>query len=73
MQKWEYLDVSVTYGSGTECFLYISGERQRVTTADVQATRLLNRFGEQGWELVAFESPASIYIFKRPNKFQISD
>jgi hypothetical protein len=56
MQKWEYM------------VRIISGEKVRIIREsdmlDEQTTKLLNTYGEQGWELIS--ETDSIFTFKRP-------
>lgn len=53
MQKWEYLVVSLTYGMWQPDQL----KRQEE----------LNRYGEEGWELISPDTNNNNnYIFKRP-------
>ncbi len=56
MQKWEYM------------VRILSSEKVRIVhekdILDEQTTKLLNSYGEQGWELVAERD--CIFIFKRP-------
>ncbi len=56
MQKWEYM------------VRIFSSEKIRIIheddILDDQTTKLLNSYGEQGWELVSARD--SIFVFKRP-------
>jgi hypothetical protein len=67
MQKWEYLHMETAESS----VYIIDGERMEEWT-DLPLFQVLNRLGDDGWELVsiAFEQaillPAHL-IFKRPN------
>ena len=65
MQKWEYLIIDHAYVSVTEYTLQINHGQPTVTPEGADVARLLNRFGEQGWELVQSEG-ASRYTFKSP-------
>ena len=65
MQKWEYLEFHTSYSAEGKFALYINSEEHPVTSEDdVYLSRLLNRFGEQGWELVLWSGGQ--WIFKRP-------
>lgn len=64
MQKWEYLHVFVRHSEGVYK-LYINSEAHPVSANDQSnPSRLLNRFGQEGWELVQGEE--GTWIFKRP-------
>ncbi len=56
MQKWEYM------------VRIFSSEKVKIIhekdILDEQTTKLLNSYGEQGWELVSERD--SIFVFKRP-------
>ncbi len=56
MQKWEYM------------VRIFSSEKVRIIheedILDEQTTKLLNKYGEQGWELLSERD--SIFVFKRP-------
>jgi hypothetical protein len=65
MQKWEYLVIYHTYVSATEYTLQINNDKPLVTPEGADVTSLLNRFGEQGWELVESHGGCK-HIFKRP-------
>jgi hypothetical protein len=56
MQKWEYM------------VRILLAERVRFVheddMLDEQTTKILNAYGEQGWELVSVRD--SIFVFKRP-------
>ena len=56
MQKWEYMA------------RILSAEKVKIVREDdildEQTTKILNSYGEQGWELVS--ELISIFIFKRP-------
>ncbi len=57
MQKWEYM------------VRIFSSQKVRIVhetdILDEQTTKLLNSYGEQGWELVSERD--SIFVFKRPS------
>ena len=66
MQKWEYLEVHFEYDSKTQEYpLSINSENHPATTEDrLNISRLFNRFGVEGWELVLLSGGS--WIFKRP-------
>ena len=67
MQRWEYLDVAI---SKTKNRWIVDGKD--APQADVTRTAILNRYGDQGWELVSVTSwqgetgGGHTYYFKRP-------
>ena len=64
MQKWEYLVIHHTYVSDTVYTLQINNGQPAVTPEGPDVARRLNRFGNQGWELVQVEG-YSRFTFKR--------
>lgn len=60
MQKWEYLLVVAMDGRPR----YIHGQELRDWQRGPNILDYLNQLGDQGWELVNFDSGA--YMFKRP-------
>lgn len=70
MQKWEYLDVHLVYSpdkesAGKQWALSVNNELQPLTPEEANDTGpLLNRFGDQGWELV--QQNGGVFLLKRP-------
>ena len=65
MQKWEYLEMHLSYSTQGGHTLSINSKEHPATAEEIEDfSRLLNRFGEQGWELVAVNGIN--YYFKRP-------
>lgn len=70
MQKWEYLDVHLVYSpdkefEGKQWDLSVNNEISPLTVDEANDTgRLLNRFGDQGWELV--QQNGGVFLLKRP-------
>jgi hypothetical protein len=67
MPQWEYLDLTVRYGS------ILRGDPRGPIPAGTTLGEALATVGTEGWELVAIDpnSPghdASTYIFKRPKQ-----
>ncbi len=66
MQKWEYVDVAISKAKNR---WLVDGKE--VPEADATRTAILNRYGAQGWELVAVTSwqgdtgAGHTYYFKR--------
>ena len=66
MVTWEYLDIAVTRSKNKWTV-----DGKEVTGENVTRTAILNRYGAEGWELVAVSSwqgdagPGHTYYFKR--------
>jgi|GEM_PF-3628898 len=55
MQKWEYIEIHVRNRDVGVFTLSINREEQPATAEhNANISRLLNRFGEQGWELASY-------------------
>ena len=70
MQKWEYLYVHLVYypdqSKDKQWALSVNNELHSFTDDEANDTgRLLNRFGDHGWELVLWQG-GTHFIFKRP-------
>ena len=71
MQKWEYLSMSYKYYESLEQFyLFINGELSVIEEGKFKPIEIMNRLGEEGWELVlgdhaSITSTKASLIFKR--------
>jgi len=74
MQKWEYLELTIGSTSFANNFKFeysLNGERveEKVegNPSDRPSTwKLMNKLGNQGWELVSVNWQIHYYWFKRP-------
>ena len=66
MQKWEYLRVSYLSGdSGVRYFF--NNDVQVLDYPEAVDWKIMNRLGQEGWELVSYDRDTSeVMFFKRP-------
>ena len=77
MQKWEYLHLTIgsAVSSSLKFEYSLNGERVEEKVEGYPSDRpstckLMNKLGDQGWELVSVNWQLNYYWFKRPkNKF----
>ncbi|MCL4880085.1 MAG: hypothetical protein KJ064_25740 [Anaerolineae bacterium] len=65
MQKWEYLQISWHYDEQSKRVFALNGQYQK-EWKNTALHELFNKYGELGWELVAFDPEEGEAFFKRP-------